>query len=92
LKAIFITSLVSSLTSLAAIFALSAMTIVPRVWAESRRSYLMLVTGAFFVAWLSLAFWARPRASTVSIPRWLRGLLIFTGIVYVLGVLFCVAG
>jgi hypothetical protein len=92
MKTIFITSLISALMSLLAIFGLSAMTIVPRHGAESWRSQMMLVAGVFLVGWLCVAFWMRPRQRPALPPRWLRGLLVIVGIVYMLGILFFVLG
>ena len=89
---IFVTSLVSALMSLIAIFGLSAMTIVPSHGAESWRSQMMLVASAFLVGWLCVAVWMRPRQNPVLPPRWLRGLLVIAGVVYMLGILFFVLG
>jgi len=90
MKAAFITSLVSAMMSLVAILGISAMTFVPR--AESSRSHMMLAAGVFCLIWMSLAFWLRPRPSLASLPRWVRGLLVSAGVVYVLGVLLFVIG
>jgi hypothetical protein len=90
MKAVFITSLVSALMSLVAILGLSAMTVVPRV--ESLRGQMMLVSGVFFLIWISLAFWLRPRPSLASLPRWARGLLVSAGVAYVLGILLLLIG
>jgi hypothetical protein len=90
MKAAFITSLVSALMSLVAILGFSAMTVIPL--AESWRGHMMLVSGVFCLVWLSLAFWLRPRPSLTSLPRWVRGLLVLAGVVYVLGVLLFVIG
>ena len=78
--------------SVVAILGLSAMTVVPHSGAESWRSQMMFVAGVFFVGWLCLTFWARPRERAVSPPHWLRGLLVLVGVVYMLGVLLFVVG
>jgi hypothetical protein len=90
MKAAFITSLVSATLSLIMILARSAMTVVPR--AESSHSHIAMVLGVFFVVWLSLAFWLRPRAMPAPLPRWMRGLLVSTGAVYIIGILLLVIG
>jgi hypothetical protein len=90
MKAAFITSLFSTLTSLVAILGISAMTFVPR--AESSRSYMMLAAGVFCVIWMSLAFWLRPRPSLASLPGWACGLLVSAEAIYVLGILLFVIG
>ena len=92
MKTLFVTSLVCALMSLLAVLGLSAMTIVPRPGAERLQGQMMLAAGAFLVGWLCLAFWVRPRQRTASPPQWLRGLLIFVGIVYTLCVLLFVIG
>jgi len=92
MKTIFVASLVGALMSMLAIFGLSAMTIVPRHGAESWRSLMILVAGAFLVGWLCIAFWIRPRQHPALPPRWLTGLLVFVSIVYALGILFFVFG
>ena len=81
--------------SLLAVLGSSAMTIVPRPGAESARDQMMLVAGAFFVAWLCVAFWVRMRqraASQPVLPHWLRWLLMFVGVVYLLAVFLLVIG
>ena len=90
MKALFITSLICALMSLLAILGFSAMTIVPGPGAESWRSQMLVVAGAFFIGWLCLAFWTRRR--TASPPPWLRRSLVVVGIVYMLGVLLFVVG
>ena len=90
MRALLIISLVCALMSLLAVLEFSAMTIVPSPRAESERRMMMLVAGAFFIGWLCLAFWVRARQRT---PIQLFGrLLIFVGIIFVLGVLFFVIG
>lgn len=81
--------------SLLAVLGSSAMTIVPRPGPESARDQMMLVAGAFFVAWLCVAFWVRmrQRAASQSVPpHWLRWLLMFVGVVYLLAVFLLVIG
>jgi hypothetical protein len=88
MRAVFVISMTCAFMSLLAVFALSAMTIAPRPDGESFRACMMLVAGAFFVAWLCLAFWirARQRASALAPPpKWLSRLLVSVGIVYLLG-------
>jgi hypothetical protein len=76
--------------SLIAILGISAMTVVPGSGAESWRSQMILVAGIFFIGWLCLTFWARPRERVVSPPQWLRGLFVLAGVIYMLGILFFV--
>jgi hypothetical protein len=95
MKSLFIISLLCSAQSLLALFWFSAVTIVPRPGVESYRAQMMLVAGAFAIAWLGLAFWARRRRSpaTKSLPpQWLRRSLSAIGVVYLLVVFFCVFG
>jgi hypothetical protein len=95
MKATFAMSLVSALLSLLAVLGLSAMTIVPGAGAESFRATTMIVVGVFFVAWLSVAFWARPRQRTESgaiIPRWLSRLLVVVSAVYSFLIILFVLG
>jgi hypothetical protein len=90
MKAIFITSLVSAVMSLVAIIGLSAMEVAPGAGAEIW--CMILVASAFLVGWLCLAFWMRPRQRPVLPPRWLKGMVVFVGIVYVVGTLLFVLG
>ena len=95
MRPLFITSLICVAMSLLALFGLSAMTIVPRPGAESIRARTMVVAVVFAVAWLGVAFWARPRkgAAAKSLPPlWLRRSLVVAGVVYMLGVFFLVIG
>jgi predicted Kef-type K+ transport protein len=81
--------------SLVAIIGVSAMTIVPGRGAETFRFGMMFILGAFFAGWLVLALWARSRlrAAPESLPpQWLRRLLVFVSIVYLLGSFFFVLG
>jgi hypothetical protein len=92
MKALFITSVICALLSLLALFAVSAMTFTPGPGVESERRQMELASGAFFVGWLCVAFWARSRRHAASQPRWLSQPLVFIGVVYVLGVLLFVVG
>jgi hypothetical protein len=95
MKAIFTMSLVSALLSLLGILGLSAMTIAPGARAEGFRATTMIVGGVFLVAWLGLAFWARPRQRTESgahIPLWLSRLLVVVGAVYSFVIILFVLG
>jgi len=95
MKAVFFTSLLCALTSLLALVALSAITIIPRPKTENFRGQAMLVVGIFLVVWLCLAFWARVRQRPDSHPlppQWLRQLLVITGIAYLVCVFLLVAG
>jgi hypothetical protein len=94
-KPLFIMSLICVAMSLLALFGLSAMTIVARPGAESIHAQTIVIAGAFAVAWLGVAFWARPRqgAAAQSLPpQWLRRSLVVAGAVYVLGVFVLVIG
>lgn len=51
MKAVFATSLISALLSLAAVFGFAAITIVPQPGAESFRATAMTVAGVFIVVW-----------------------------------------
>ena len=87
-------SLICAVMSLLAIFGFSVMTFVPGPDAERERALMMIVATAFLLAWLSVAFWARPRhdaASSVP-PQWLRHLLVGVSIAYLLAVLILVVG
>jgi len=93
MRTLFVMSLVCALMSLLAIFGFSAMRIVPGSVAGSVRPQMMIVAGAFAVAWLGLAFWVRAgqrAASRPAPPQWLRRGLVCVGVVYLLGVL-CLA-
>ncbi|HEV2329948.1 MAG TPA: hypothetical protein VGY56_14295 [Verrucomicrobiae bacterium] len=90
MNAAFITCLVCALMSIVAILGASAMDVVPG--AESWRDIAMLASIAFFLVWIALAFWLRPRPNQARWPRWARTLVISAGIVYVLGVLLPVIG
>ena len=88
-------SLICVAMSLLALLGFSAITIVPHPEAESIRAQTMTVAGVFAVAWLGVAFWARPRRGAVAQslpPQWLRRSLVVAGVVYVLGVFFLVIG
>jgi hypothetical protein len=74
MRPLFIMSLICAVMSLLAIFGLSATTFVPTPDAERERTLMMSVGGVFFLVWLAVAFWARPRATAVAHalpPRWL---------------------
>ncbi|MGA2540394.1 MAG: hypothetical protein ABSG78_02395 [Verrucomicrobiota bacterium] len=93
MRTVFVMSLVCALMSLLAIFGFSAMSIVPGHGTEGERTQMMIVAGAFAVAWLCLAFWVRSRqraASRPLPPQRLRRLLVCASVVYLIGVL-CVA-
>ena len=90
MKAAFITSLVSALMSLVAILCLSAISVAPG--AKGWAGHMMLITAVFFVVWLSLAFWLRPRPSQRALPFWAQGLLVSVGAVYAFGVLLIAIG
>jgi hypothetical protein len=95
MRPLFIMSLICVAMSLLALFGLSAMTVVSRPGAESIRTQMMMVAGVFTVAWLGVAFWARPRqaAAAQSLPpQWLRRSLVVAGVVYLVGVFFLVIG
>jgi hypothetical protein len=90
MKAAFITCLVCAFMSIIAILGASAITVAPGI--ESWPGYTMLVSTAFFLIWIALAFWLRPRPNQARWPRWARALVISAGVVYVLGVLLPVVG
>jgi hypothetical protein len=90
MKAAFITSLLSALMSIFTVLGASAVTVAPG--AEGWHGYFMLVSTLFFLFWIGMAFWLRPRPNLVPLPRWARGLLVSAGIVYILGNLLSVAG
>jgi hypothetical protein len=90
MNAAFITSLVSAMMSLIAIIAFSAMTVAPH--ADSWRGHIMLVSAVFFLVWVSLTFWLRPRPMRASLPGWVQGLLMSAGVVYIVGILLFVIG
>lgn len=92
MKAAFITSLVSALMSLIAIFCLSAMTVVPGTGAEGERDHVELISAAFFVIWISLAFSLRPGPKPGSLPGWAQGLVVSAGVVYSIGILLVAVG
>ena len=92
MRPLFFTSLTSAFVSLLAALGFSAMTIVPSPHAESLRARWLLACGAFFVGWLSLAFWSRPQQGVGLPPSWLRGLLVAFGIIYCLAVFLLVLG
>ena len=78
-----------------AIFGLAATTFVPTPDAERARTLMMSVAGVFFLIWLGVAFWARPRTIAVAHalpPRWLRHSLIGFSVVYLLAVFVFVIG
>ena len=93
MRTLFVMSLICAVMSLLAVLGFSAMTFVPG--AESTRVLMMAVAGFFAVAWLGVAFWARPRqrvAAQSLPPLWLRRLLVCVSVVYLLGVFFLVIG
>lgn len=90
MKAAFITSLLSALTSVIAIVSYSAITVVPG--GENWLAAEMAISTAFFLIWILLAFWLRPRPKLVLLPRWAQRLVVSTGVVYVIGNLLIVAG
>lgn len=95
MKTHFFMSLACAGMSFLAILGLSAMTVVPGPEAESTVNQMMLIAGAFMVAWLCLASWLHSRirvASTSPLPRWLSRLLVCVGIVYLLGIFLFVIG
>jgi hypothetical protein len=79
MKSLLIMSLICALVSVLAIFAPSAMTIVPHSGAESFREQMIFAAGAFCIAWLCLAFWLRAR-SLASLPSWLSRVLLVVSI------------
>jgi hypothetical protein len=88
-------SLACAFVSLLAVFGLSAMTVVPGTGAERLRGLVIIMAGAFAVAWFSLAFWvqARQRMAAPSLPpQWLRRLLVCASVVYLLGIFLLVIG
>ena len=95
MKPLFIMSLVSALVSLLALFGFSVMTFVPGPGVEKERAVMMTIACVLAVAWLGLAFWARPRRNAAQqplAPQWLRRLLVGVGVVYTLFVLLLVVG
>jgi hypothetical protein len=95
MKLHFILSLACAGMSFLAILGLSAMTVVPEPEAESTVNQMMLIAGAFMVAWLCLAFWLHSRirvASASPLPRWLSRLLICMNVLFLLGVCLFVIG
>lgn len=93
MKAAFITCLVCALMSIVAILGLSVMDIAPGIesWHDVN-AIAMLVSTVFFLVWIGLAFWLRPKPDQTPWPRWARALVISAGVVYVLGVLLPVVG
>jgi len=95
MRSLFVISLTCALVSLLAVFCLSAVSIVPHRGSEIFSAHLMLVAGAFTVAWLCLAFWVRVRQRAATQPRppqWLRRLMVGVGVVYLLSVFLLVIG
>jgi hypothetical protein len=95
MRNLFVISVTCALVSLLAVFCLSSMSIVPRPDGEIFRAHLMLVAGAFTVAWLCLAFWVRVRqraAMQPLPPQWLRRLMVGVGVVYLFSVFLLVIG
>jgi predicted membrane channel-forming protein YqfA (hemolysin III family) len=95
MKTLFTLSLACALASLLAIIGFSAMTVVPRGDAEGFRSLMLFLAGGFCVGWLGLAFWTRTQQRATSRtppPQWLIRLLVFVGVVYLLGIVALVAG
>ena len=93
MKTLFVTSLACAFVSLLTVISFSAITIIPGPWAESFRTDAMLVAGAFFAAWLSLALGVRGRRRAVlrpAPPQWLTWLLVFLSVIYFLAILFSV--
>ena len=87
MKSLFLMSLVCATAGLLAMVSLSAVTVVPRPGAELSRSWLMMLVSVLLVGWIALAIWAswRWRKARQSLPPlWLRGMLIFVGVVYLL--------
>jgi hypothetical protein len=91
MRALFILPLICALMSFLAILGLLAMTVVPRPGAESFRGQMLFAAGAFFAAWLGLAFWLRAHPPA-PLPNWFRRLLVVVSIFYVLAVLVFVIG
>jgi hypothetical protein len=95
MRPLFIMSLICAVMSLLAIFGLSATTFVPTPDAERERTLMMSVAGVFFLVWLGVAFWARPRTTAAAHalpPRWLRHSLMGFSVVYLLAVFVFVIG
>lgn len=88
-------SLISAVMNLIAIFGLSATTFAPTPDAEIECMLMMSVAGFFFLVWLAVAFWTRPRTSAAAHalpPRWLRHSLMGFSVVYLLAVFVFVIG
>ena len=95
MKPLFIMSFICTVMSLLAIFGLSVTTFVPGPDVERARTLMISVAGVFFLAWLGVAFWARPRQAAAARslpPQWLRHLLVGVSIVYLLAVFVFVIG
>jgi len=95
MRLLFIMSIICAVMSLLAIFGLSATSFVPTPDAERESTLMMSVAGVFFLVWLGIAFWARPRttAEVHSLPpRWLRHSLMGFSVVYLLAVFVFVIG
>lgn len=94
MKPLFTMALICAVVSLLAIFGFSVMTFVPGPDAERERTLMMVVASVCFLAWLGVAFWARPRPHAAhALPaKWLRRVLLGASIVYLLAVFVLVIG
>ena len=94
MKPIFVTALICALSSVVALLALSAMTVVPQ--ARDEQTQLMLAVAVLFVGWCLVAAWARralgASAPPTTIPVWLRRGVVGVGVCYVLFVLLFTVG
>jgi hypothetical protein len=95
MRTLFVLSLICASTSLLALLGVSAMDIVPGPRAGPFRSRMMLIVGAFLVAWVVLSVWLRSRLGAEphsAPPQWLRRVLMFVSITYLLAVVVLLFG
>lgn len=88
-------ALLNALTSLLALVAMSAMTVIPSSDAERRLMTAGIVLLGFLLAWLVFAAWLkRPGCESSRLARspWLRRLCLALALLYLLGILLSVLG
>jgi hypothetical protein len=91
MKAIFVTSAICVISTVLALAALSATSVIPS--SAPTHARFMVVVAGFFVSWLFLAVWTRTKLNaSSSLPHWVPRTIAGVGGVYALAILVFAIG